>query len=163
MRVYTSYFYQIRFFKPYMIPLSTAISDPKWYHNFKGKDVSFIDRRGVINGLRIFPLVPAFDGCTTECRGRESCQIKDPEQCKFLSGYRDQLDGICFSDFMTKLESYCGEVAKLINISEEPVAVFIVYETPSNECSERVELHKWFERNGILLEELPYPIDNNFI
>lgn len=32
MKILTSYFYQIRNFKPYQIPLSTAISDPAWYH-----------------------------------------------------------------------------------------------------------------------------------
>ena len=32
----TSYFYQIRFFRPDMIPLSTARFDPSWYHRNKG-------------------------------------------------------------------------------------------------------------------------------
>ena len=31
MEFYTSYFYKIRFMKPYMIPLSTAVFNPKWY------------------------------------------------------------------------------------------------------------------------------------
>ena len=52
MKVYTSYFYKIRFFKPNMIPISTAIWDPKWYHQNQGSDHWFIDKNGVINGLR---------------------------------------------------------------------------------------------------------------
>lgn len=32
MKILISYFYQIRFFKPNMIPLSTAAFDPKWFH-----------------------------------------------------------------------------------------------------------------------------------
>ena len=36
MKIYTSYFYQIRFFKPNMIPLSTAKYDPSWFHKGLG-------------------------------------------------------------------------------------------------------------------------------
>lgn len=49
MKFYISYFYQIRFFKPNMIPISTAKWDPKWYSQ-NGKP--YIDKRGVVNGLR---------------------------------------------------------------------------------------------------------------
>ena len=56
MKIKTSYFYQIRNFKPYQIPLSTAISDPAWYHS-KTEDY-YIDKNGVINGLRIGMLQP---------------------------------------------------------------------------------------------------------
>ena len=38
MKIYTSYFYQIRNFKPNMIPVSTAISDPFWYRPPAGKE-----------------------------------------------------------------------------------------------------------------------------
>ena len=30
MNILISYFQQIRYFKPYMIPVSTAMWDPKW-------------------------------------------------------------------------------------------------------------------------------------
>jgi len=33
MKVRISYFYQIRNFKTNMIPMSTALSDPAWYHD----------------------------------------------------------------------------------------------------------------------------------
>ena len=33
MKIRLSYFYQIRFFKKNMIPMSTALSDPEWYHD----------------------------------------------------------------------------------------------------------------------------------
>ena len=48
----TSYFYQIRNFKPNMIPVSINLSDPKWYHNNKNKHHVYIDRRNIINGIR---------------------------------------------------------------------------------------------------------------
>ena len=56
MKIKTSYFYQIRNFKPYQIPLSTAISDPAWYHS-KTEDY-YIDKNGVINGFCIQFLPP---------------------------------------------------------------------------------------------------------
>ena len=45
MQIMTSYFYQVRFMKPNMIPLSTALSDPQWFH--KGtydKTIQFKDK-----------------------------------------------------------------------------------------------------------------------
>ena len=50
MKLAISYFYQIRFFKPYMIPVSTAHWDPAWYHDWAGAAHVFVDKRGVING-----------------------------------------------------------------------------------------------------------------
>ena len=64
MKVATSYFYQIRFFKPNMIPVSTAMWDPKWFHNFKNQYHVFKDRNGVYNGLRYPALSPK-----GECEG----------------------------------------------------------------------------------------------
>lgn len=58
MEIYTSYFYKVRFFKPNMIPISTAFSDPSWFHNFKGHNYQFIDKNGVINGLRADVFAP---------------------------------------------------------------------------------------------------------
>ncbi len=82
LEIATSYFYQIRFFKPSMIPVSTAVFDPKWYHNFKGQDHVFIDKRGVVNGLRIKSLMPDYT-CNNLCRGFETCPTKDPGTCDF--------------------------------------------------------------------------------
>ena len=42
MNIYISYFYNIRFFPKNLIPISTAMWDPKWYHNFKSDDTVFI-------------------------------------------------------------------------------------------------------------------------
>ena len=35
MKIYISYFYAVRFFKPYQIPMSTAVWDPKWWRGVK--------------------------------------------------------------------------------------------------------------------------------
>ena len=58
MNVYISYFYNVRFFPTNLIPVSTAVWDPKWYHNFKTNDFIFKDKRGVVNGIRVEVLSP---------------------------------------------------------------------------------------------------------
>ena len=54
IKVYTSYFYQIRNMRPGDLAFSTALGDPKWFHDFTNdKQYKFIDKRGVLNGLRL--------------------------------------------------------------------------------------------------------------
>ena len=47
MKIATSYFYQIRNFKPNMIPVSTCMSDLKWYRPPQDKEY-YIDKRGIV-------------------------------------------------------------------------------------------------------------------
>lgn len=163
MRAAISYFYQIRFFKPYMIPLSTAIWDPKWFHKGLGPTHVFRDKNGVINGLRINPLVPTFEGNTTLCHGRDDCIHGDPETCAFRKRYAEQLRRYPMDEFKSNLERSMREVADTQRLRyEDMLAVFIVYETPDNKCSEREELIKWFADNGEDVKELVYPISDNY-
>ena len=87
MKIYTSYFYKIRFFKPWQIPISTAVWDPKWFNDFKGQGYRFLDKRNVINGLRCESLHPD-KTCQDLCRGLETCDCKDPSKCEFLKRYK---------------------------------------------------------------------------
>lgn len=103
MKVLISYFYQIRFFKPNMIPLSTAMYDPKWFHKTQGKNDIFIDKNGVYNGLKIYPLVPKMYDENTDCSSGKCSN--NPPHCQFLSNYRKQLDEINFNEFMEKNSS----------------------------------------------------------
>lgn len=154
MKIYTSYFYQLRFFKPNMIPLSTALGDPLWFHNnTKNKDIIFLDRNGVINGLRILPLVPD-STCSNLCKGREGCKKLGSTQCDFLSNYHAQLSKINFAEFMKNLESHISTVCKLFKIDDEPIVVILVHEAMTNPCSERVIIQKWFAENGMCVTEL---------
>lgn len=157
----TSYFYHIRFFKPYMIPLSTAIWDPKWYHNFREQDKTFIDKNGVINGLRISPLMPG-SSCDGLCRGREVCSVGDPSSCEFLKAYYKQLSSISMPTFMSELNSHIDTIVEYLKLDRDPLVVFIVHEKYDNPCSERVMLHKWFKENSIKCEELIYPVQHNY-
>lgn len=146
MKIFTSYFYQLRFFKPYMIPLSTAMYDPKWYHmNRKDKSFVFLDKNGVYNGLRIEPLVPS-----QECEGLCPCEINDPENCKFLTTYRSQLDKININDLIESLHQF--EV--LNKTDHETYIVFMVYEPYGRACSERTIIRQWGNDNGVDIPEL---------
>lgn len=157
MKIYTSYFYQIRFFKPYMIPLSTAMFDPKWFHQFKNKNYHFKDKNGVLNGLRAEPFVPNNE-CNGECRGLENCDIKNPNECLFLKNYYKQLSQLNFQEILKRFKVLAEKIKRNENLKEEPIMVLIVYETPNNKCSEREIIHKWFKDNNYPIEELEYPI-----
>ena len=66
MQIYTSYFYQIRNFKKNMVPVSTAITDPAWYRPPQGKEY-YIDKRGIVCGLRYEPLIVQLKGTQGCC------------------------------------------------------------------------------------------------
>ena len=143
MRIFISYFYKVRFLTPNQIPFSTAVWDPKWFHDFKGQSHIFYDKRGVVNGLRIEPLAPR----CTDCSGR--CEPRDPSTCGFMREYREQLDSIS----MEELLNYFKGLANCFNLSD-PDIVLLVHEAPSNPCSERVPLMDWFKSHGIEVMEL---------
>ena len=147
MQIYTSYFYQVRFMKPYHIPLSTAIWDPKWYHQNKGQDYIWKDKNGVYNGLRAEVFAPG-PLCEGLCRGPETCATGSPQNCLFLNTYRYQLDQLDFQDVLSRCERIGNYVKSLENFQEEPVIMLLVHEAPQNPCSERRVIQEWFAANG---------------
>lgn len=151
MKIYTSYFYQIRNFPPNLIPLSTAMFDPKYYHNFCGKDHQFFDKRGVYNGARAEPFVPG-EECQNLCRGLDNCTSKDPSTCAFLSTYRKQLDRLDFQLIMKRFETLAFEFQAFCGIGDVNFAL-IVYEKPTALCSERTVIQQWFKDHGYEIEE----------
>lgn len=153
MKIYISYYWNIRNFAKNAIPISTSRSDPAYYHDFKGNRHQYIDRRGIYNGLRCEMLAPG-DQLSGLCLG--TCEIPNAD-CAFLTGYREQLDKIDFNDFIKRTETLCNKVADYVGITD-PVAVFIVHEAPSNLCSERGVLFDWFAENGVQVEEYPVPV-----
>lgn len=148
MRIMTSYFYMIRFFKPWMIPLSTAVWDPKWYR----KDgCAYLDKNGVLNGLRDRRFVPG-KHCSGLCKG-QSCKYT-PDRCLFLKAYKRQLDRIDFDLYMKRMKQDSVQCRRDLKLLHEPIIVLMVYETPRTNCSERVMIHKWFHEHGYPIEEL---------
>lgn len=161
MYLYTSYFYQIRFFKPYMIPFSTAVWDPKWYHDFKSQNYNFLDRNGVINGLRLKNFMPG-EECDDLCRGIEVCPTRDPEQCPFLKVYEKQLRQLSKEKVEAYFNKVCKQIAETLQLNREAMPILIVHEAPSNPCSERRIIHKVMNSIGIPTTELSYPIKDNY-
>lgn len=161
VKVATSYFYQIRHFKQNMIPVSTAMWDPKWFHDWRGHKHTFLDKRGIVNGLRCEEL-HGDETCAGLCSGPELCDDVCPPTCPFLTAYKNQLMRMDFEAFMQRVRSSAAHLKEQIGFEGEPIVVFIVYETPKNKCSERVILQQFFNEHGVECNELKYPIKENY-
>ena len=162
MIIYTSYFYQIRFFKPYMIPFSTALSDPFWYHNNKGNQYNFLDKRGVLNGLRIrdFRPAPHIGNYCPECI--DGNFEKHPESCKFLTSYAEQIHKLDADAIINYFDKVLSSIKAKMQLRQDPIPVLIVHEAPTKKCSEREVILKVLNEKGIICSELQYPIYNYY-
>lgn len=135
MKIYTTYWGQIRHFPTNLVGLNTTVWPPKW------RPLG-TDNRGV-TVLNCKPLVPGHE-CEYLCRG--TCNPPHPHDCSFLQTYRKQLDKINFNEFYTYIE----ELSKKYNNAD---FAFIVFEPPTRDCSERIPIQNWFRDNGIEIEE----------
>lgn len=144
MKFYISYFYNIRFFPRNLIPISTAMYDPEWYHMNKGNDYMYIDKRGVINGVRCHGLSPY--KVNSKC-GIE-CVLKGTgEPCDFIMQYSQYLHSLDFNQVKALIEHEISKLRKDCDVC------LMVYEKPDNPCSERKPLIDWFKENGVDLIE----------
>ena len=150
MRIYTSYFYQVRFFPPDLIPLSTAVWDPKWFHDNKSQSYQFKDRRGVLNGLRAEIFYPRVHGCSGK-----PCEFV-PTNCQFLLDYTKQLDKLNFQEVMERFKTLHDKICAAEGLRDCDFAL-LLHEAPTNPCSERGPIQKWFAANGMPIEEW-YPL-----
>lgn len=138
-----------------MIPLSTAMFDPKWYHEGEDETHLFWDKNGVINGLRCYPFIfkreKYNDWCGSQCAYKGKTSL-----CPYLSAYRRMLAMNDFSSVLDFFKSTITYVANhnndLANIDKYNICL-MVYETPTAVCSERSELIKWFKNYDIDLIE----------
>lgn len=136
--------------RPYHIPLSTAVWDPKWFHQFHGQDYIFKDKNGVYNGLRAEPFVPQIHG-TAACNG-QPCN-KQPSSCAFLHQYLAQLNQLDLNDILQRCQTLGTKIQLLEQFDEEPQYIFLVHEAPTNLCSERGVIQKWFAQYDIDVQE----------
>lgn len=141
MKIYTSYFAQIRNFPPNLVGLSTAVWNPKWLPKDKSQN-------GII-WLDIPPLKPG-KNCEGLCNGK--CNPKHPSDCAFLRAYEKQLNSLNYEEIVQKLDLLAHKIEKEENLSHVNFAL-IVYETPNNPCSERIVIQKWFKSHGMEIEE----------
>jgi hypothetical protein len=147
MKIYTSYFYQIRNFTPNFIPVSTCLSDPAWYRPPENKEY-YIDKRGIVCGLRYEPLIVQ-RYCTKSCIGERSiCPFAIGDyNCELMPEYEQLLYYSVDKEKTLKAFEHC------LNKFNADTIVLMVYEAPNNPCSERAALQKFFN-----CEELKYPI-----
>lgn len=144
LQMYTSYFYQIRNFDKNMIPFSTAAWDPKWYHaDSYDKIRKFIDKRGVINGVRAEQLVPKFPGAEVMCKNQQCAKTHD-WMCDFQWGYWEMLNRLDCVEELKRLEFDAMTLANRFKFEKEPIIMLMVHEGPSRPCAERPVLQKYF-------------------
>lgn len=141
MKLYTSYFAQLRNFPPNLVGLSTAVWNPKWLQPGR-------DKNGAI-WLDIPPLKPGA-ACEGLCNG--NCAPKHPKDCDFLKTYRAQLNKIDFKQFISHLQ-LLADTIKMGEKLEDVDFAFLVYEKYTNPCSERWPIQQWFQDNGIEIKE----------
>lgn len=161
---YISYFYQIRNMKPNMLPVSTAMWDPKWFHNGKSEEWRYMDKNGVINGVRMIDLMMPLYKWEELVKRNESC-----EHCRTNNGTNGSwISGMCpfmqeyakcireknpdFQKFITFCDGYLQFLNQHLNLCLDTI-IFIVHEAPSKGCGERPELQRWFAENGMELKE----------
>ena len=141
MKLYTSYFAQLRKFPTNLVGLSTAHWNPKWRPMGK-------DKRGVIC-VDCPPFKPGPE-CDGLCRGE--CNPKHPEDCAFLKAYKNQLDKINLIQFQNSLGKLASQIANDEGFQDVDFAL-LVYETPINPCSERGPIQKWGEEHNLNIRE----------
>ena len=132
MKLATSYFYQIRHFKPWMIPVSTALSDPDWYRPPQGQEY-YIDKRGIICGLRYEPLIVQLQG-SHNCGSVDficsySKDMKNGIICPCMKEYEQLLYSLVDKEKTLKAFEFCANKFKRPFDDEEPIIVLMVYET----------------------------------
>lgn len=141
MKLYTSYFAQLRNFPPTLVGCSTAVWNPKWLQ--KGRD-----KNGAL-WIDCPPLKPGHS-CDGLCNGK--CNPKHPDDCQFLIAYKQQLDKIDFQKFIANLSRLEEQIKQEENLSHVDFA-FLVYETPQNLCSERRVIQQWLCEHEIEVSE----------
>lgn len=138
MQLFTSYYYQLRFFPENLIALNTTVWPPKYV------TVGEKDKRNVL----LIDCPPLKPGATCEGLCRGACNPKHPDDCEFLQAYYNQLKQIDFKNFMRKLEHLKSLIEKQEHLTNVNFA-FIVFESPANPCSERVIIQHWLKENGV--------------
>ena len=150
MKIYISYFYKVRFFKENMFGVSTAKWDPRWFHNFNGENFRYIDKNGVLNGLRA-PILVLPDELAGEIDCCKPCP-HEPPHCRFMTAYRKYLNSLDFDDIYNRLDDLGHRAAAVLAV-DDPIVILLVHEPTSCKCAERPVLQQWFAEHGVELKE----------
>lgn len=145
-----------------MIPLSTAMWDPKWYHEGQKQNHWFIDKHNVINGLRAEPFILPLEqyqeleyidkACGKDCG-------QSAPNCYFMKNYEKYLDTLDIDDIIYRCKDISKRVQAVNHFEGEPEIVFIVHEPKTCDCAERPVIQKWFRKHGINVTEWEKPAE----
>lgn len=141
MKIYTSYWAQVRNFPKNLVGLNTTIYPPKWRPLGQ-------DKRGI--WVIDCPILKPGKECEGLCNGK--CDPKHPNDCAFLDTYHEQLMKINMDDFSSHLTDLYYKITEGENLDTIDFAL-IVFEAPTNPCSERGALQSWLRYNGVEVEE----------
>lgn len=141
MKLYTSYWAQVRHFPRNLISLSTVMWQPKY---------EVKDSTG--NPALIVVCNPVRPGvmCEGLCHG-QPCN-DTPDKCEFLKTYRVQLEQLDIGDFMRLMQKLHDTICVGEGFDDVDFA-FIFYEKYDNPCSERWPLQDWLRAHDIEVEE----------
>ena len=141
MKLYTSYWAQVRNFPRNLVGLNTTVWPPRWRPMGKDK-----------NGIIVVDCPPLKPGAACEglCNGK--CEPKHPKDCKFLETYYNQLEQIEWNHFMSQLQTVHDNICAGEQFDDVDFA-FIVFEKYDNPCSERQPIQKWLTNRGIEINE----------
>ena len=89
MKLYTSYWAQVRNFPRNLVGLNTTVWPPKWRPLGQDKNGVWV--------VDCWPLKPGA-ACEGLCAGK--CEPKHPKDCEFLKVYKGQLDYLNFDTYI---------------------------------------------------------------
>lgn len=141
MKLYTSYWAQVRNFPRNLVGLNTTVWPPKWRPLGPDKNGVWV--------VDCWPLKPG-SACEGLCAGK--CEPKHPKDCEFLKVYKGQLDYLNFDTFMGQLHALKEKMEQGENLKDIDFA-FIVFEKYDNPCSERWPIQQWMREHGVEIKE----------
>ncbi len=158
MKIYISSFNNIRYFKPNMIPISTAASYgwPWWLYKADNQKIGtfYLNKNNVMIGIKeeSFSCGNFYENLTEQCQ-KDCPYISKAPNCQFMQAYYKHLKTLDFNKTIHEFERVAEDVRKINKFEGEPIIVLMVYEAVSRGCAERPCLQKWFKDNNYDLNE----------
>ena len=152
MKYAVATFAQAKDLTPNMVPVSTAVTDPSWFHNFRDADHITTDDNGILCGFRAEKMTPAPHDHATCGKGQfegKGC-THDPATCAYLREYREQLDSLDAEATLKSIENRIKDTGK----TDFDTIVFLYLSSASHACSEGSVICAWLNGLGIECEEM---------
>lgn len=144
-------FANIKYMNKHILPISTILSSTLFFNKHPSNMLYHFDKNDVLLGITCNELSSFRINVILNGKGCP-CKSKDYQSCEFLKTYYEYLKTIDFKKFINKYEKLAKEIEREVNYEIEEI-VIMVYEKEGNNCSERTMIRKWFNDNGVRLEE----------